>query len=228
MNNRNYNKVPTDRSKVVKRAKKINISAKALEDFIWMSYRYCIGRHTIAAAYHANTIANVIASNPDAFSRERLAFNAKDIRERINDAIRFLDCYDIDSCFSLDAFSCALYKSAEVENPNEYIYHIEQSGYIELDAPKELLRHRFDQDYINLIPWVKLANWLDKSTHRMITVEYDGKVETYECFPYPQKMEDGKYRKMWANVEDADMIHNRWIAEEYITKIEDIDNGDKN
>lgn len=201
---------------------KITITPKVLEDFIWMSYRYCIGRHTIAAAYHANTIANVVASYPDAFSQERLAFNAKDIRDRINDAIRFLACYDIDSCFSLDAFSCALYKSAEVENPYEYIYHIEQSGYVELDKPKELLRHRFDQDYIDLIPWVKLANWLDKSTHRMITVEYDGKVETHECFPYPQKMEDGRYRKMWADVEDADMTLNRWIAEEYITKIEEL------
>lgn len=201
---------------------KITITPKVLEDFIWMSYRYCIGRHTIAAAYHANTIANVVASYPDAFSQERLAFNAKDIRDRINDAIRFLACYDIDSCFSLDAFSCALYKSAEVENPYEYIYHIEQSGYVELDKPKELLRHRFDQDYIDLIPWVKLANWLDKSTHRMITVEYDGKVETHECFPYPQKMGDGRYRKMWADVEDADMTLNRWIAEEYITKIEEL------
>lgn len=27
------------------------------EDYVWMSYRYCIGRHTIAAHYHATTIA---------------------------------------------------------------------------------------------------------------------------------------------------------------------------
>ena len=27
------------------------------EDLIWMSYRYCIGRHTIAASMHAGEIA---------------------------------------------------------------------------------------------------------------------------------------------------------------------------
>ena len=202
--------------------KNVTMSSKSLEDFMWMSYRYCIGRHTIAAAYHATPIARVIKSNPDVFSQERLSFNAYDIRDRINDAIRFLDCYDIDSVLRLDAFSCALYKSSEVDNPAEYIYHVEQNGYVELDAPKELLRHRFDQDYIDLIPWVKLANWLDKPTHRMITVKYNGKVETYECFPYPQKMDDGKYRKMWTNVEDVDITFNKWIAEEYITKIEEL------
>ena len=28
-----------------------------MEDLIWMSYRYCIGRHTIAANSHAGDIA---------------------------------------------------------------------------------------------------------------------------------------------------------------------------
>ena len=38
---------------------KITITNREMEDFIWMSTRYCIGRHTIAAAAHADTIAKV-------------------------------------------------------------------------------------------------------------------------------------------------------------------------
>ena len=38
----------------------VKVSAKDMDDFIWMSYRYCIGRKTIAASCHAGTIAILI------------------------------------------------------------------------------------------------------------------------------------------------------------------------
>lgn len=98
MNNRNYNKVPTNRSKVAKREKKINISAMALEDFIWMSYRYCIGRRTGAAAMHTDNIAKLIGDNPDIFSKERLEFNAVDIRRQINQVCTYGDSIEVNTC----------------------------------------------------------------------------------------------------------------------------------
>ena len=52
---------------------KSNKSKKGLstfeEDCIWMSYRYCIGRSTIAAHMHAGGIANFVY---DKLTPERL------------------------------------------------------------------------------------------------------------------------------------------------------------
>lgn len=56
---------------------KITITNREMEDFIWMSSRYCIGRHTIAAATHADTIAKVLTANPDILSKEMQEFMVK-------------------------------------------------------------------------------------------------------------------------------------------------------
>ena len=49
-----------------------------MDDCVWMSYRYCIGRHTIAAHCHAADIANNVY---DPAEKNRLAFYAKDINK---------------------------------------------------------------------------------------------------------------------------------------------------
>ena len=51
-----------------KKKNNICLDNKAMEDFIWMSYRYCIGRKTIAAATHADTIREFINNNPVFFT----------------------------------------------------------------------------------------------------------------------------------------------------------------
>lgn len=63
-----------------------------MDDCVWMSYRYCIGRHTIAAHSHAADIANNIY---DPAEKDRLAFYAKDINQEIYNILHinnFLDC----------------------------------------------------------------------------------------------------------------------------------------
>lgn len=207
--------------------RKITITPRALEDFIWMSYRYCIGRRTIACATHTDNIAKLIMDNPDVLSKERLEFNAVDIRRQINQVCTYGDAIDVNTCRDMDVFSAVLYKSAEVDNPHEWIYDIGSNGEVNLYKPNKPIEIPFDSDYTDLVVWVKLANWLDKSTHRMITTEYEGNTATEECYPYPQKI-NGVYHKVWARISDPNISCNRWIAEEYITKIEEIDNGDKN
>ena len=58
------------------------------EDFIWMSYRYCIGRKTIAANMHADTIANFIYKNPNIFKETKIITNIfsdqNDMKPEIN------------------------------------------------------------------------------------------------------------------------------------------------
>ena len=56
------------------------------EDCMWMSYRYCIGRHTIASHMHANDIWKNCKGR---MSKERELFTAFDINREIEDKLRF-------------------------------------------------------------------------------------------------------------------------------------------
>lgn len=56
------------------------------EDCMWMSYRYCIGRHTIASHMHAGDIWKNCKNR---ITKERQLFNAFDINRSIEDCIRF-------------------------------------------------------------------------------------------------------------------------------------------
>lgn len=56
------------------------------EDCMWMSYRYCIGRHTIASHMHANDIWQNCRGR---MSKERELFTAFDINRSIEDSLRW-------------------------------------------------------------------------------------------------------------------------------------------
>ena len=56
------------------------------EDCAWMSYRYCIGRHTIASHMHAGDIWKNCKGR---MSKERELFTAFDINREIEDKMRF-------------------------------------------------------------------------------------------------------------------------------------------
>ena len=55
-------------------------------DSMWMSYRYCIGRHTIAAHYRVGEIAKYCYGH---LNKERSIFNAFDMNREIEDKMRF-------------------------------------------------------------------------------------------------------------------------------------------
>lgn len=56
------------------------------EDSIWMSYRYCIGRHTIASHMRASDIWKHCKGR---MNKDRQLFNAFDINREIEDKLRF-------------------------------------------------------------------------------------------------------------------------------------------
>lgn len=60
------------------------------EDCMWMSYRYCIGRHTIASHMHANDIWQNCLGR---MSKERELFTAFDINRSIEDSLRWTKPY---------------------------------------------------------------------------------------------------------------------------------------
>ena len=146
-----------------------------IEDCIWMSYRYCIGRHTIAAAMHAPQIAKFLDMNPTIFSEDRKKFMAKDIRQEISDALRWRDDVYVQG-FAEDVDAATLLLQYVTEN------HLDMTRdwKFDIDLRTETVQARPAEkksitnllnDISDLLPWIKLANWLDPQ--EMLTYEAD-------------------------------------------------------
>ena len=207
----------------------INMSPESLEDFIWMSCRYCVGRKTIAAAAHADTILSVLKSNPGAISEDRMKFNADDIRNEINNALSLKSNISVSNwCGSQDIFSAILYELNNYDNhrKTKFLFDTTSMKIVDTISLNDELSPWMcvDYDYLDLIPWIKLANWMDKSTHKTVIVEYEGKIESIVCYPFPIKINDGdkvKYEQRWTHVENpVDVTTCSYISPEYITVIE--------
>lgn len=204
-----------------KNDKGLKVSNASMEDFIWMSYRYCIGRHTIAAAHHAETIHSVIKSNPDLMSNEKKAFNAKDIRREITSQIAFRSNVYVDGCGDFDAFTLLLIEGSKYKD-RDNVKFVLNSYTNELSVEESDSKHEaFDKDYIDLIPWVRLANYLDKKCHKKITVHFNNEDKEFICYQYLMRQGDGSYKMVWSEL-DSDVTMDRWLDEEYIVKVEDL------
>lgn len=207
----------------------VNISPSNLEDLIWMSYRYCIGRHTIAAATHADTIMSIIVSNPGVISPESIQFNASDIRSEITRCISFKENVSISgSERGKDIFSALLYSIGDFDvQANKFHFDADKMQVVAVDSLENRIKswNSFDCDYTDLIPWVKLANWMDPSCHKTITVEYEGEVTETRCYPFPYqvRLDDGRvlYEERWAGVENPSSPSIcSYLSPEFIKKIE--------
>lgn len=193
-----------------------------------MSYRYCIGRKTIAACTHADTIAELISKNHNILSEERKAFMAKDIRHEINNQVNFKKSLWIDNeRDGQDVYSSLLYALNLFDDHKKKVFYFDAKTMSIYDTKVDPTLYEFetpDADYTDLIPWVKLANWLDESCHRVITVEFEGKKREIECYPYPRqdRNTDGTttYKEAWCSIDEPSISMTRYIAEEYITEIE--------
>ena len=204
----------------------IIIAPNKMEDFIWMSYRYCIGRHTGAAANHAETIHKFLVNNPDFLSEERKEFMAKDIRQSINDVINWKNNVTF-GFTSKDVFSELLYSIDLYHTETcKYNWHVYSTGSVEISPRTEAVepRESFDNEYTDLIGWVKLANFLDKSCHKKIIVEYNGETKEYIGYSYPKKQENGKYEKVWIDLE-SDISTTKWFDEQNIVEIKELWEG---
>lgn len=182
------------------------------ESLIWMSYRYCIGRKTITAHSHAGDIAS---NSYGHLSEERERFMAHDIRREINNVLNFsrhASVHDYRDHIPQDAMSSILYRLEEKygDNPPEWVFtdlRFDVDGkdvsIDKYDGEKEMY-YNLRNEYDDLIPWIKLANLMDRSCHRTVVVEYEGKTEEYECIPFPFIMQDENgyhINKRWCDIE---------------------------
>lgn len=165
------------------------------EDLIWMSYRYCIGRHTIAAAQHA---PNIVKYGLDYIPINRREFTARDIRMQINDKISWYNNiyreeyehnYDIVSCIikymidnkiegDLEHFYLTHYWNVNVKTGKVKVTGYNQKDPTEFDTFSSIFHEYHDYE-----PWIKLANFLDTKQHEKITVDFKG-VKDIMCFKH--------------------------------------------
>ena len=144
-----------------------------IQSMVWMSYRYCIGRHSIAANMHAPELAQFIDLNPKA-ARDK-QFTAKDIRQSISDVIRWRDDVHVDGFPErVDAYSLILREIVDKKLDFEhklYKYNVDfHTNIVDVEEVQitdetaqrlSYLDSIIGQNISDLMPWIKLANWLD-------------------------------------------------------------------
>lgn len=167
------------------------------EDLIWMSSRYCIGRHTIASHMHAGGIA---AYAYDKLPENRMSFMAADINNEIYDRLRFNNWLVIERYYNVDRAQFKplyeLYKALEGKGikTEEELFKIKkiELSYSAVDGEdyvscevynhhgNSLLRHHSIWDISDLEVWQRLASLFDKSSHKWCKLTNGDVVEYYE------------------------------------------------
>lgn len=215
------------------------------EMLMWTSYRYCIGRHT-----YVTSLAGEMAQHYyDRLSDERMEFTASDIRREIMDHLQWLPFnfriqrwYDSDAYNPIDVLMNFIEKY-DIKSYEEFITYNKVEYDVNHDVFTFEKKEPTFESYFNLsdiddlIPWETLAACFDKKNHKIITTEYDGKVNTYECFKtwvrksVPCEDKPGYYRQAefgweprWIVVDEYLKTGNiyKTLNEKFITKVEDI------
>lgn len=196
------------------KTKKLKPLSSYEEDLIWMSYRYAIGRHTIAANSHGKDIVK------NSYERlkltpERMHFMAKDINNSIYDNLHYgffkideytLNTNDIDP---LDVF----YEFINSENIKDWN---ELSKYKRVTAYKENNSWKFDKqidetqkryissmDYCDLDVW-QIAAKIFSEKYVTVKTNYNGEIKEFECIEVYDKdynSETIKFIKKYVPVE---------------------------
>ena len=178
------------------------------ETCMWMSYRYAIGRHTIAASMHANDIATHFFYR---LSNERKEFTAFDIAREIDNILRwefnlfieypnnninyrpyeilmdFIKKYNIKDLNEFNKFDRIDYNCSTQEFKIKYVpsyidaYYSSPIG----DEQKEVYNRKKNYNTIDiedLRHWQMLSACFDVKRLKVVKTLYEGKEEEHICF----------------------------------------------
>lgn len=214
--------------------KPIKVSQEHLNDMLWMSYRYCIGRHTIASHMHADTVVSYAKQLSD----KQQNFMAYDIRRCVTDGIRFLSKIKVDYLDNPDALDAVTIMLKHMHDNNikcnsEFwaanTVHIDtRLGTVTISKnknPEET--HETKYTIINnindLLVWCKAANFLDSTTWVEKTYgkpdsdSEEHAPKTGMCFYWYGIETDGTVVEYWNTVDYNGTFTQNWhIAPEYI------------
>lgn len=139
------------------------IGDSTLYDLLWMSARYCIGRHTIASSMHASHIAMIIRDNPDATLDVGQFGNQ--ILDEINGICRL--CSNVHADYNVPDImgSILLSGKKDIKAGIAVHYKLYQDGdqtHIETMEKGDFSgdSNTFAKEYYDLMPWYKLAMWI--------------------------------------------------------------------
>lgn len=200
-------------------------------DNIWMSYRYCIPRHSIASHCHAGDIANNAYGR---MSKERMQFMSKDINNEIYNCLHVHDWFIIGNVWNLKDFrpldifyeclSDLKIKSVDeikkIKSIEAYQNKDVTKGFI-VDVyyynDKDKFNYKSFWDIADLEVWQRLANLFDVDGHKYCKL-VDGRIIEYYEYWSHYTIENGiEFRKIKCPI---DGYHNfsvtHWIDEQFI------------
>ena len=163
---------------------------------MWTSYRYCIGRKSYVVTM-ADEIALNFAYRLD--RNERLS-TAKDIRRTIAEQLKFLHCnFSIENGWAInfdplkvlfEFFQKEKISSTEqLANYAEIIYDARTQKYYHTKRKATHIKQYISAtDFDDLLPWARLANIFDSSTHRRLYL-----VDDSQCVAFPDWERDCEF-----------------------------------
>lgn len=202
-------------------------------DCIWMSYRYCIGRHTITAHSHASDIA---VNAYDRLNPDQREQTANDINMCIYDSMRFsffkIDNFDEKRHFPLDIF----YQFINEEKISSYDelkkYDRVKAVYDSVNEKWTFERKLADENssghiisrmmFDDLGIWQILAKLLKNGCHKIAQVKQPQSivthnVEYYDIYEQDCNFKDYIYYKVYKRpVSNKVLSVNYHINEDYI------------
>lgn len=158
-----------------------------------MSYRYAIGRHTIAAHQHALNIAKYEYNN---FTKEERKHFATDIRQCIEDNLRFSE-FNISIDYSIlqdERKPLEFLLQYFIDNPTWYNDNSYKGLIIKIDSStgKIIYEQKKNGEYNkvplsmmyleDLLVWMDLASYFDEDNYKTCKVEHDGEVKEITYF----------------------------------------------
>lgn len=214
------------------------------ETCMWMSYRYAIGRHTIASTMHANDIATHFFYR---LPNDRKEFASFDIAREIDSILRwkynlfieypnvnenfypleilmdFIKKYSIKELDEFNKFDRIDYNCSTKEFKVKYVpsyidaYHSSPDG----SEQKEIYdkkRTYSMMDLEDLMHWQKLAACLDVHRLKVIKTLYEGKEEEYICFKtyFLQYGKTTEISQYNGKPYEVNDLHNIWWDEHWM------------
>ncbi len=162
------------------------------EDLVWMSYRYAIGRHTIAAHQHALNIAKYEYYTLTHDQKQHFAI---DIRQCIEDNLRFSEYnFSIDySIIQEERKPLEFLLQYFIDNPNWQITGDYKGLTVLKDNNGNIIYEKKKTNTYNTSPlsimiledllvWMDLASYFDEDNYKVCKVEHNGNIEEITYF----------------------------------------------
>ena len=215
------------------------------EDLVWMSYRYAIGRHTIASSMHANDIATHFFYR---LSNDRKEFTAFDIAREIDNILRwefnlfieypnnninyrpyeilmdFIKKYNIKDLNEFNKFDRIDYNCSTQEFKIKYVpsyidaYHSSPIG----DKQEEIYDKKKNYNTIDiedLRHWQMLSACFDVKRLKVVKTLYEGKEEEHICFKsyFLQYGKTTEISQYNGEPYEINDLHNIWWDEHWVS-----------